>query len=430
MSIRFTRLVLLCLGGFCVASLAWAAQGFVAKWGSSGSGNGQFASPSEMAVDALGQVYVADTNNHRIQKFSGNGTFLTSWGTQGTGNGQFQFPRGIAIDASGNVLVADSDNDRIQRFTSAGVYVSQWGTSGMGNGQFQAPRSIAVDAAGFIFVTEDAFSSKRVQKFTSAGVYVTKWGSIGSADGQFQGPRGIAVDDSGYVYVSDTLNNRVEKFTNAGVFVTKWGTNGSGPGQFVFPIGLAARDGQIFVSDQNNNRIQQFSRTGAFVSQFGSLCQLASGTGCVDPDGGGPRQLGDGQFNAPIDVAADRYGFLYVLDAGNSRVEKFGDPLVVGLLDDRRVTGLFRVSPNPFRSHTRIEFKVPDALRSSNMTVRILDVAGREVRRLWDGDLPSGQYDVPWDGASNRGAQVPEGLYFVVVQGSGRPEVMKLVRVP
>lgn len=430
MRIRSAFPLILCLCGLSLPSLSLASIGFVSKWGSAGAANGQFNGPSEMAADATGNVYVVDTNNHRVQKFRGDGVFLLSWGTQGTGNGQFEFPRGIAIDPAGNVLVADTDNDRVQKFTSGGAYITQWGTTGTGNGQFESPRAITTDSAGFIFVTEDAFTQKRVQKFTSAGVYVTKWGQNGSANGEFLGPRGIAVDDSNYVYVSDTLNYRVQKFTNAGVFVTKWGTNGSGPGQFVFPIGMAARKGQIYVADQNNNRIQQFTRTGAYVTQFGSLCDLASSTGCVDPDGGGPRQLGDGQFNNPIDVAADRYGFLYVLDAGNSRVEKFGDPLVVGLPDDGRVTGLFRIAPNPFRTHTRIEFNVPEATRGSNMTVRILDVAGREVRRLWDGDLPSGPYEVTWDGGSNRGAQVPEGLYFVVVQGSGRPEVMKLVRVP
>jgi len=430
MRLRIAFTVIVCLGAL-LPSFSFASIGFVGKWGSAGNGNGQFDNPSEIAVDGTGNVYVVDTNNHRVQKFRGDGTFLLTWGALGTGNGQFQFPRGIAVDPAGNVLVADTDNDRVQRFTATGSYVSQWGTTGTGNGQFQTPRAITTDGAGSVFVTEDAFSSKRVQKFTSAGVYVTKWGTLGSGDGQFLGPRGIAVDDSGYVYVSDTLNHRLQKFTNSGAFVTKWGTNGSGSGQFVFPIGIGATDGKIFVADQNNNRIQQFTRTGAYVTQFGTLCQLSSGTGCVDPDAGGPRQLGDGQFNAPIDVAVDRYGFIYVIDAGNSRIEKFGDPLVVGVPDGGTANRLFRVSPNPFRTHTRIEFKVPDHMPSSNLIVRVLDVAGREVRRLWDGELPSADYDIAWDGGTNHGTQVPEGLYFVVVDGLGRtPQVLKLVRVP
>jgi DNA-binding beta-propeller fold protein YncE len=410
-----------------------AAPQFVDKWGSSGSGDSQFSGASGIAVDGLGQVYVADTNNHRIQKFRGDGTFLLTWGSEGPGNGQFEFPQAVTMDASGNVLVADTENNRVQRFTPGGAYLNQWGTTGTGNGQFLEPRAIAVDGAGFIFVTEDAFSSKRVQKFTSAGTYVTKWGSIGSGDGQFQGPRGIAVDDSGYVYVSDTLNNRVQKFTNAGAFVLKWGANGSAAGQFIFPIGMAARDGQIFVVDQNNNRVQQFTRTGTFVSQLGTQCQLfLPGTpGCVDPDGGGPLQLGDGQFSSPSDAVVDRYGFLYVLDTGNSRVEKFGDPLVVGLPGQGVVSGLFRVTPNPFRAQTHIAFHIPDAAAGSPAVVRILDVAGREVRHLWEGSLPSGDYELPWDGRSDAGSLVPVGLYFAALERAGmRPEAIKLVRMP
>jgi len=411
MRTRFASIAALCFIGLGLASFCSASISYVSKWGSGGTANGQFDNPSEIAVDATGNVYVVDTNNQRVQKFRGDGAFLLSWGSPGAGNGQFQFPRGICVHPDGSVLVADSDNDRVQRFTSGGIYVSKWGSTGTGNGQFENPRSIATDAAGNIFVAEDALASKRVQKFDSAGLYITKWGTSGSGNGQFASPRGVAVDDSGYVYISDTLNNRVQKFTNSGTFVTKWGTNGSGSGQFVFPIGLAARNGQIFVVDQNNNRVQQFTRTGVYVSQFGSL------------------GAGNGQLNAPIDIAADRYGFLYVVDAGNLRIEKFGDPLVVGLPDGGNASSLFRVSPNPFRSGTRIAFKVPDG--GANVSVRVLDVAGREVRRLWDGHLSGSSYDIAWDGATSHGTQVPEGLYFVVVDGLTRtPEVMKLVRVP
>ena len=90
---------------------------FVTKWGSAGSGNGQFNAPWGVAVDAAGNVYVADVANNRIQRFTGTGAFLTAWGSAGTGNGQFENPRGVTVDAAGNVYVADGDNDRIQKFT-------------------------------------------------------------------------------------------------------------------------------------------------------------------------------------------------------------------------------------------------------------------------------------------------------------------------
>ncbi|MBU0569122.1 PEGA domain-containing protein, partial [bacterium] len=89
---------------------------FTAKWGSYGTGDGQFRYPHGVAVDAGGNLYVADTNNHRIQKFDSSGTFITKWGSYGTGDGQFKYPYGVAVDSSGNLYVADRDNNRIQKF--------------------------------------------------------------------------------------------------------------------------------------------------------------------------------------------------------------------------------------------------------------------------------------------------------------------------
>ena len=89
---------------------------FLIKWGSLGSGDGQFSDPSGVAIDASNNVYVADKNNSRIQKFDSSGTFLSTWGSLGSGDGQFSDPLGVAIDSSNNVYVADKGNSRIQKF--------------------------------------------------------------------------------------------------------------------------------------------------------------------------------------------------------------------------------------------------------------------------------------------------------------------------
>ena len=90
---------------------------FLLKWGvPSGTGNGELNQPFGVATDGSGNVYVADTFNHRIQKFDASGTFLTTWGSQGSGNGQFNFPAGVATDGSGHVYVADYNNNRILKF--------------------------------------------------------------------------------------------------------------------------------------------------------------------------------------------------------------------------------------------------------------------------------------------------------------------------
>ena len=160
--------------------------------------------------------------------------FIKKWGIQGSGDGQFVYPHGIAIDSSGNVYVADSGNSRIQKFTSDGTFIREWGSggTGTGDGEFYEPTEIAIDSSGNVYVSD--FAINRIQKFTSDGTFIRKWGTQGSGDGQFgyPGPMGIAVDSSGNVYVADFANSRIQKFTSSGTFITKWGTTETGPGQF------------------------------------------------------------------------------------------------------------------------------------------------------------------------------------------------------
>jgi len=279
---------------------------FVMKWGSSGTGNGQFHETSGIAVDAAGDVYVTDRGLNRVQKFSSYGGYITQWGSPGTGPGQFQYPWGVAVDRVGNVYVSDFLNSRIQKFGSDGTYVAQWGSWGTsGHGQFNDPLGVAVDASGNVYIAE--FNGPRIQQFTSSGDFITEWGSYGSGPGQLWGPYGVAVDADGNVYVTDSQNNRIEKFSSNGEYLTQWGSFGTGNGQFNFPAGIAIdATGNVDVVESNNNRIQKFTSNGEYLTQWGSL------------------GAANGQFSYPMGVATDALGNLYVADEGNVRIQKFG----------------------------------------------------------------------------------------------------------
>ncbi len=132
----------------------------VNRWGTCCTGDGRFFNPRGVAVDAEGNLYVADTFNYRIQKFDRTGAFLTKWGADGTtGDGEFSYPSGVAVDAAGHVYVADTFNDRIQKFDGDGAFLTKWGSSGSGEAQFQRPQGVTVDAAGNLYVA-DTFNDR------------------------------------------------------------------------------------------------------------------------------------------------------------------------------------------------------------------------------------------------------------------------------
>jgi sugar lactone lactonase YvrE len=287
---------------------------FALKWGSPGTGDGQFNAPRGIAVDASGYVYVADTDSNRIQKFTGSGAFIAKWGIAGTGDGQVISPWGMTVDNAGFLYVIETGNNRVQKFTSTGSFVSKFGTPGTGDGQFNQPRWLAVDASGNIYVSDQM--NYRIQKFNSSGAFLTKWGSQGIGDGQFNAPQGIAVDDSGNVYVAESDNARIQKFNSTGAFLAKWGSPGSGDSQFSQLRGMAIDSAaNIYVADFSANRIQKLSSSGTFITKWGS-----SGTG-------------DGQFSNSSGIAVDNSGNVYVTEMGGNRVQKFrpkaGAPLFI-----------------------------------------------------------------------------------------------------
>ncbi len=279
-------------------------------WGSQGKGTGQFQDPRGIAVDEAGNVYVADSGNHRVQEFDANGQFVTQWGSQGTEAGQFQEPWGIAVDTEGNVYVADTWNHRIQKFDAEGNFLLQWGgyrsTGGEAVGEegfFWGPRDIATDAAGNVYVTDTG--NKRVQVFDPNGQFLDQWGGFGVEDGQLDEPVGIAIDEEGSIYLADTWNQRVQKFDQDLNFVAKWSITGWYGQSVVNKPYLAASGGRVYVTDPEGYRVLVFDQNGEFVATFGEY------------------GFDSKTFALPTGIAVDGEGSVYVIDSANHRLMKF-----------------------------------------------------------------------------------------------------------
>lgn len=307
------RLIILSVVAVCLlaAQVAVGAT-FVRTWGSDGPGDGYFSRPGGVAVDTHGNVYVADTYHHRIQKFDANGAFIAAWGTKGTGHGQFQEPTGIATDPRGYVYVADQGNNRIEKFDLHGTFIRAFGSKGTGDGQLEYPSAVAVDSNGNVLVADTR--NHRIELFHGDGHFIKVIGAgvLGAVYGVTTDAAAKCGDCAHHIYVADSTHSRIVEFANDGAEAAIWGTHGGGPGQLNYPIGIAiAPHGHVFVADSQNSRVQVFDLRGNFLSGIGSY----------------GRQ--HGQFYDPAGLALSlRVGLgahlhLYVCDRQNYRIQEF-----------------------------------------------------------------------------------------------------------
>jgi len=352
--------------------------------GGTGSADGtgaaaRFNVPSGVAVDASGNTYVADTRNSTIRKIEYGGTVSTlagSAGVLGSADGRgsaasFYDPCGVAVDAAGNVYVADSGNAAIRKISSAGVVTTlagspayavaiangesangesvsttlvpgnptpiplfpiNGGNGGDGTGsaaQFGDPAGLAVDSAGNIYVADSGYDS--IRKVTPAGVVTTLAGTPGTsgiANGtgsaaQFNSPSGVAVDTAGNLYVADTGNDTIRMIAPGGIVSTLAGSpghsghaDGVGSGaQFSAPGGVSVDTaGNVYVADTGNNLIRM-------IAPGGVVTTLGGGVPIPPAPAGGADGIGSAaQFNSPSGVAVDAAGNVYIADADNNTI--------------------------------------------------------------------------------------------------------------
>ena len=309
------------------------------------------SAPSGVTLDALGNLYLAESSDHRIRKIDPSGVITTVAGSRVQGHGgdggpavgaQLNSPQGVAADAAGNVYIADTANNLVRKTDASGTITTlagsgAWGYSGDGGpatmARLRRPVAVAADAVGSIYIADAG--NDRVRKVDASGTITTVAGT-GEADYGGDGgpateallndPRGVAVDALGNVYIADTWNNRVRKIDTSGTITTvagtgrrgySWDSVDSGPAteaRIGSPHGVAVDAlGNLYVAERWNNRVRRIDVTGTITTVAGTGNRGFGGDG-------GPATAA--RLNYPTELVADEAGNIYIADEGNDRVRK------------------------------------------------------------------------------------------------------------
>lgn len=269
-----------------------------------GSADGELLYPNGVAVSS-GYIYIADTDNHRIQKFDSDGIYYSKVGgpASSTADGQFDEPFGVAVDSLGNLYTVEKGNHRIQKLDSSFNFVWKIGgtASGSTNTEFKDPTSIILDLDGNLLISDTG--NNRIMKFDTDGNFLMKFGTLGYGNGNLNAPIGLAVDSSNNIYVSDTGNSRIQKFTENGVFISIFGLSGYDSNRLNNPKGIAiGPDGDYYISDANNGQVKRFKPDGTLVYEI--------------------------PISSPRQIVFDNTGKFYVVHYTNHLIKRYSNTFV------------------------------------------------------------------------------------------------------
>jgi len=289
--------------------------------GGPGSAAGEFACPGGLAVDAAGNLFVADAYNHRVQRITPSGDVHVI-GRRGSGPGEFMNPQAVIAESSLGFSVLEQGGCRIQKFGPNAEWQGAFGFRGRGRGEMLAPTAMARGPCGSLFVADTG--NNRIIKWSPDDVCVDWFPRPG--DAPLMRPLGIAVDGAGRIWVAETPRHRFLILDALPRPLGTLGREGAQPGEFREPQGLAILpDGTIMVADTGNNRVQVLDRQGR------PLQEIAGG-----PAGA---RAGAGPLNAPAALAVRSHRGeppgplatptagspivqfeVYVSDTGNNRI--------------------------------------------------------------------------------------------------------------
>ncbi len=274
--------------------------------GGPGTDLGQFNQPNGIAADQYGNLYVADTNNNRIQKITPDGE-VYGFGVQGSGWGQLFAPIDVAVDPLLHLYVLEYGNERIQRFSPVGEPLACFAMPGDQVGCLREARAFCLDKFNRIYVADTG--NDRVQVFDARGKFLDIVGGV-LTEGAVARPQAVAIDRDHNVWVADGLNHRLVAFNSEGGRIGAIGREGSAPGELSDPTCLViAPDDTLLVAENGNGRISALRTDGTCLGTYGGADAAA-------------------RVAAPRGLALTTDGHLYVSDAVHHRVLKleFGSP--------------------------------------------------------------------------------------------------------